>query len=81
MINNQDVGSARQVTTGPITRQTLSRPVNNQDVEAGLRIDWAENRPQSMNVGQGIWEIMGCFIIFCACCILVMLFIFGLQNY
>ena len=45
-----------QVTTGPTTtrqvltrtRQILSRQVNNQDVEAGLRIDRAENRPQSM---------------------------------
>ena len=74
IINNQD-GTAEPVTT----RQILNRPVNNRNVEAGLRIDWAENRPQS--VGPGICDIMGRFIIFCACCILVYLFIFGLQNY
>ena len=74
IINNQD-GTAGPVTT----RQILNRPVNNRDVEAGLRIDRAENRPQS--VGPGICDIMGCFICFCACCILVMMFIFGLQNY
>ena len=74
IINNQD-GTAGPVTT----RQILNRPVNNRNVEAGLRIDRAENRPQS--VGPGICDIMGCFICFCACCILVMLFIFGLQNY
>ena len=65
---------ARTVTR--TTRQILNRQVNNQ---AGLRIDRAENRPQS--VGPSICDIMGRFIIFCACCILVMLFIFGLQNY
>ena len=67
-------------TAGPVTtRQILNHSVNNRDVEAGLRIDRAENRPQS--VGPSICDIMGRFIIFCACCILVYLFIFGLQNY
>ena len=46
-----------QVTTGPIiTREVMTRtrqiPVNNQDVEAALRIDPAENSAQSLSDGQ-----------------------------
>ena len=84
---NPGHATARQVTTGPITtrqvmtrtRQILSCPVNNQDVEAALRIDRTENRARSININQHylcdkLLNFGFGFILFCIICFVLYMF-------